>query len=190
MHIHLTLKLRRLFPHSPKMAEDENLFKAQPYSWWKKVLIFNTNARVSERKRQQGKDMVNAIRRVMEKVVHSAKREIYVPNSVPAGSKDYPKFDLVTRDEFKSICMTAKRLIEKQDETLVDVEAPAKIFGDIHGQITDLLQMFRLYGTPSHRVGDVNICNYVFAGDFVDRGSYSLEVCFSSLQSAHHHHTH
>lgn len=45
----------------------------------------------------------------------------------------------------------------------------------------DLVQLFRQYGTPSHRSGDVNICNYVFAGDFVDRGAYSLEVLVTLL---------
>ena len=162
------------------MVQDETLYKDQPYSWWKKVLSFNKNPRVSDVKRRQGKNMVDAIERVLEKLVHSAKREIYVPNSVSATSDDFAKFDLVSRDEFESICLTAKTLILR-DKTLVDVDAPAKIFGDIHGQIIDLLQMFRLYGTPSHRVGDVNICNYVFAGDFVDRGSYSLEVYFLSF---------
>ena len=126
--------------------------------------------------------MVDAIKRTLETVVHSVKRKLYVPNSVSQSTKNavYPKFDLVNMDEFKSICLTATALLRK-DATLVEVDAPVKIFGDIHGQIFDLVQMFRLYGTPSHRIGDINICNYVFAGDFVDRGSYSLEVLLTLL---------
>ena len=60
--------------------------------------------------------------------------------------------------------------------TLVNLRAPVKVFGDLHGQFLDLLEFFRRYGSPSHRHGDVNICNYVFAGDLVDRGARSLEV--------------
>jgi hypothetical protein len=172
------------FHHSPHMIEDEStLYKDQPYSWWKRVLRYNRNPSVSKSKRNQGCLMVDAIKRVLEKVVHSAKRKLYVPNSLPPSMSEetFASFDLVNQDEFKSICLTAKTLILNSDKSLVDVEAPCKIFGDIHGQIMDLVQMFRLYGTPSHRVGDVNICNYVFAGDFVDRGSYSLEVLLTLL---------
>lgn len=138
---------------------------------------YNTSSKTSPKRKEQGKRMVDAIKRTLETVVHSVKRKLYVPNSVSQSTKNavYPKFDLVNMDEFKSICLTATALLRK-DATLVEVDAPVKIFGDIHGQIFDLVQMFRLYGTPSHRIGDINICNYVFAGDFVDRGAYSLEV--------------
>ena len=51
------------------------------------------------------------------------------------------------------------------------------MFGDIHGQIADLLTFFTKFGYPSHIKGDVNCINYLFAGDYVDRGSHGLEVC-------------
>jgi len=31
---------------------------------------------------------------------------------------------------------------------LLQVKAPCKIFGDIHGQFSDLMEFFKLYGTP------------------------------------------
>ena len=53
---------------------------------------------------------------------------------------------------------------------VVRVSAPAKIFGDVHGQLRDLLLLFAHHGFPSHHGGDVETTAYVFNGDFVDRG--------------------
>ena len=47
---------------------------------------------------------------------------------------------------------------------VVSVQAPAKVFGDIHGQLRDLLALFARYGFPTHRGGDVEAVSYVFNG--------------------------
>jgi hypothetical protein len=66
------------------------------------------------------------------------------------------------------------------EPTLLEVRTPARVFGDIHGQLDDLLRLFKAYGWPD-RTGDVNIVDYVFNGDFVDRGTNNCEVALLLL---------
>lgn len=64
--------------------------------------------------------------------------------------------------------------------TIEDITIPAgakmTICGDIHGQFFDLMHIFEINGLPS----DTNL--YLFNGDFVDRGAYSVE-CIMTLFS-------
>ena len=54
---------------------------------------------------------------------------------------------------------------------LLELEAPLLICGDIHGQFSDLLNIFSIYSEPEKN-------NYLFLGDYVDRGKQSLEcIC-------------
>lgn len=55
--------------------------------------------------------------------------------------------------------------IFKQENVLIEIKAPVKIFGDIHGQFIDLLRLFDLVGYPG-----VTEDKYLFMGDYVDRG--------------------
>eukprot|EP00439_Symbiodinium_sp_Y106_P030612 s513_g3.t1 len=68
------------------------------------------------------------------------------------------------------ICLLAKACSRQCSSypSLVRVRAPAKVFGDIHGQLRDLLLLFG--------GGDIQTMSYVFNGDWVDRGEHQLEV--------------
>jgi diadenosine tetraphosphatase ApaH/serine/threonine PP2A family protein phosphatase len=75
-------------------------------------------------------------------------------------------------------CLTEEciRLVKSQP-MLVRVSGHTKVYGDIHGQLADLLALFREHGFPSNRCGgDIELCSYIFDGDFVDRGPQQVEV--------------
>lgn len=75
---------------------------------------------------------------------------------------------LLREQEILWLCENAKNIFMKQP-MLLKVSAPIKICGDIHGQYKDLLNLFDFGGYPP----DVN---YLFLGDYVDRGKQSLET--------------
>ncbi|KAK3239908.1 hypothetical protein CYMTET_50198, partial [Cymbomonas tetramitiformis] len=94
----------------------------------------------------------------------------------PTGSPGWGHaFTLMSLDHFAAMCREVKELLQAES-SCPDVAAPAKVFGDIHGQLVDLLLLFQLYGLPQHRTGDIHLINYIFLGDFVDRGPHSMEV--------------
>ena len=61
------------------------------------------------------------------------------------------------------------------NSTVLQLSAPVKIFGDLHGQFGDLMRLFSEYGSPS-TAGDIAYIDYLFLGDYVDRGAHSLET--------------
>lgn len=68
--------------------------------------------------------------------------------------------------------------IVSEEQTLLKLRVPIKIFGDLHGQIGDLNKLFETFGAPSDDMplGDIESNDYLFLGDYVDRGSRSLEL--------------
>ena len=85
------------------------------------------------------------------------------------GNKPGKQVDL-KEDEIKFLIDKSLPIIKEQ-KMLVELEAPLHVCGDIHGQYYDLLRIFEHCGYPGEY-------NYLFLGDYVDRGKQSLEtVC-------------
>lgn len=68
---------------------------------------------------------------------------------------------------------------------VVELRPGVKIYGSLHGQYGELMRFFDAYGTPDNdpsiKNGDIESCDYVFLGNYVDRGKSSLEVICTLL---------
>ncbi|KAF9406234.1 Serine/threonine-protein phosphatase 6 catalytic subunit, partial [Podila epigama] len=70
--------------------------------------------------------------------------------------------------EIKKLCEMVKELL-MEESNIQPVRSPVTVCGDIHGQFYDLMELFRVGG-------EIPETNYIFMGDFVDRGFNSLET--------------
>ncbi|KAJ8529555.1 hypothetical protein K7X08_036390 [Anisodus acutangulus] len=70
--------------------------------------------------------------------------------------------------EIRQLCVNARQIFLSQPN-LLRIRAPIRICGDIHGQFQDLVRLFEYGGYPPS-------ANYLFLGDYVDRGKQSLET--------------
>ncbi|KAG9153558.1 hypothetical protein Leryth_008497 [Lithospermum erythrorhizon] len=77
-------------------------------------------------------------------------------------------------NEIADLSESAERIFSSEPSVL-QLKAPIKIFGDLHGQFGDLMRLFDEYGSPS-TAGDIAYIDYLFLGDYVDRGQHSLET--------------
>lgn len=71
-------------------------------------------------------------------------------------------------DLLKELCDTAITFL-KTTHVVLQLEAPCYVVGDLHGNIFDLIRILQLSGPPPRN-------RFLFLGDYVDRGQYSIEV--------------
>lgn len=83
-------------------------------------------------------------------------------------SRSFSKKLPVTSTQIQEICARAREIFLSQP-MLLELAAPVKVVGDLHGQFYDLLRILKLCGFPPRS-------NYLFLGDYVDRGKQSLET--------------
>lgn len=83
------------------------------------------------------------------------------------GAKPRTYVSLAEQD-VKNLALKSREVFMAQSP-LLQLDAPIKICGDIHGQYSDLLRLFENGGFPP-------AANYLFLGDYVDRGSQGIET--------------
>ena len=88
---------------------------------------------------------------------------------------------LPTETEMRLLCEKAKEIL-RSETNVAHLPCPITLVGDIHGQFHDLLELFLIGGRPPDT-------NYLFMGDYVDRGQYGYlanvtcsNICFSLMQ--------
>uniref|UniRef100_A0A7E4UR68 Serine/threonine-protein phosphatase n=1 Tax=Panagrellus redivivus TaxID=6233 RepID=A0A7E4UR68_PANRE len=74
----------------------------------------------------------------------------------------------VKESELLTLCIRARDVFMSQP-MLIEIDGPVRVCGDLHGQYGDLLRIFAQGGFPPR-------CNYLFLGDYVDRGIQNLET--------------
>jgi len=71
-------------------------------------------------------------------------------------------------EDLKKLCIIVREIL-LEESNIQPVNSPVTVCGDIHGQFYDLIELFKTGG-------ELPNTNYIFMGDFVDRGYYSLET--------------
>ena len=78
------------------------------------------------------------------------------------------KGEKLEESAIKVLCAKVKEIFAAE-ENITNLSSPITLVGDVHGQFYDVIEAFRVGG-------DVPDTNYLFLGDYVDRGPNSVET--------------
>ena len=86
------------------------------------------------------------------------------------------KFQL-KKDHVLKLCEEVEKVL-LAEPLVISLKPPLKIYGNINGQMGDMMKLFEHFGVPcdEHLQGDIEGFTYLFLGDYVDLGKYSVEV--------------
>lgn len=75
------------------------------------------------------------------------------------------------------LCDEVIRILHQQP-SILRLRVPLKIFGSLHGRFNELLRYFENFGSPyeDEQNSDIENFDYLFLGNYVDRGFNSLEL--------------
>ena len=104
---------------------------------------------------------------------HSRSKRRNVPTSTStintsSSSSITKRVKPLVHQDIMELCKLSREVVMKQP-MLLELAAPITICGDIHGQFHDLIRIFDTGGYPHQS-------NYLFLGDYVDRGKQSIET--------------
>ena len=109
----------------------------------------------------------NNIDQIINKLLSVKKYKIPFKTFFSSSSKTSTQVAL-TESEIQYLIETSKKIFLSQP-VFLELEAPITVCGDTHGQYQDLLRLFDIGGYPPDT-------NYLFLGDYVDRGKQSIET--------------
>ena len=97
--------------------------------------------------------------------------KVFLSNNLPNWKvlKDFLTREArLLKSDLMAIFSTASDIF-RREPNLIEIQDPITVVGDIHGQFYDLLKILEIGGSPE-------TSKYLFLGDYVDRGMFSMEV--------------
>ena len=101
-------------------------------------------------------------------ITNSSQIDVWIDKLINAAYSKRTKNVCLKNSEIEIICSSAREIFLSQP-SLLELSPPVKVVGDVHGQYLDLIRIFSKCGFPPKT-------NYLFLGDYVDRGKQSLET--------------
>ncbi|EAY16362.1 Ser/Thr protein phosphatase, putative [Trichomonas vaginalis G3] len=83
-------------------------------------------------------------------------------------NKDEKIQNYVSETEIQFILNEVSKIFQ-EESILLEIPAKLHVVGDLHGNVNDLVRIFQKVGYPPEQ-------KYLFLGDYIDRGDYSIEV--------------